>query len=120
MEGKMIEDFKSAPLFTLTDCDKRSFLIGLVVGGILKQYEKAYVENKRRAALSLGDYLWRLSKRWEQAGNDDNAVVKAASEVKFKLIDLKSASASMGPALCTPLSSSWSVTARATARSSSA
>ncbi len=95
MKDKTLGEIKSASFLTPTAYDKPSFLAGLVVGGILTQYEKAYVENKRRAALSLGDYLWRLSKRWEQAGNDDNAVVKAASEVKFKLIDLKSASASL-------------------------
>ena len=75
--------------------DKRSILVGILLGTILKEYDKAYTQNKRRAALSLGDYLWRFFKRLGQTGGDDNVVVRIAGEVKFRLIDLKKAKTSL-------------------------
>ena len=67
----------------------------MLLGTIWKEYDKAYTQDKRRAALSLGDYLWRLSKRWGQTGGDGNDVVRIAGEVKFRLFDLKKAKTSL-------------------------
>lgn len=77
-----------------TAYSKPSFLVGLVVGRIWTEYYKAYIQNKRRAALSLGDCFWRLSCEWRKASSDGD-LLRAATRVRFKPIDLKKARASL-------------------------
>ena len=74
----------------LQSYDRRSFLLALPVGKIWSDYNRAFTDNPRRAFLSLGDYLWRLRQAWMKA-RDLEEQVRVATEVQFKLVDLKKA-----------------------------
>ena len=76
------------PLVTARNFHAGSFLVGLAVGRIWSEYNKACNLDKRKANLSLGDYLWRLSIGWREVRSDEEAV-SVASKTRFKLIDLK-------------------------------
>lgn len=77
------------PYITRESFHQRSFLVGLAIGGIWNKYKKACLVNRRRASLSLGDFLLRLSERWQKARSDEDEL-KIAIETRFFLVNFKS------------------------------
>jgi hypothetical protein len=74
--------------------ERSSLVLGFALGRILAEYGKAYIDNPRRAFLSLGDYLWRLMLAWgNTAGTEER--MKIATGLRFKLVDLRGAKASL-------------------------
>lgn len=81
-------------LLTTDNFHAGSFLVGMAVGRIWNEYHGACNLNRRKANLSLGDYLFRLSQAWKNARTDEDAV-RIASETRFKYVDLKKAKVQM-------------------------
>ena len=65
--------------------NRGSFLVGLAIGRIWNHYRKASQVDKRKANLSLGDFLWRLNEGWQKARNGEDDL-KVAIETRFTLI----------------------------------
>jgi hypothetical protein len=86
--------FSEPNFLTTEEFHPASFLVGVVVGKIVGAYERAYLDNKKGANLSLGDYFFRLSEAWKAAYTNEEAV-QIANRTPFKLIDLKKAQASL-------------------------
>jgi hypothetical protein len=77
------------PYVTQETFHEGSFLVGLAIGRIWNEYKKASLINNRKANLSLGDFLWRLSQGWQKARSNENEL-RTAIETRFVLINLKS------------------------------
>jgi hypothetical protein len=80
------------PYVTQETFHQGSFSVGLAIGGIWNEYKKASLINKRKANISLGDFLWRLSQGWQKARSNEDEL-RTAIETRFVLINLRSTKA---------------------------
>lgn len=71
-----------------------SFILGFSLGWALADYNRAYIDEPRRAFLSLGDFLWRYCRQFTGVVSSQNPV-RPPTEIRFKLMDLKKAQASL-------------------------